>query len=247
MLEIKQLNKIEISQGIFALGLGLWISKEKIFIIADLHVGYEEYLNEQGIFVPREQCRLTKNLLELTLKSINPKIVIINGDFKHEFGKISAQEWRDALQVFDLLSEHSEKIILIKGNHDTILGPIAKKRNLSVRDFYFLKKEKIFVTHGHKTFNNDEMKNAKIIIIGNEHPAVSIKEGIKSELFKCFLIGNWKGKKLIVTPSFLPIIEGTDVRKEGLLSPYLQQNLSGFSVLVVGDKIYDFGKLKNIK
>ncbi len=88
---------------------------------------------------------------------------------------------------------------------------------------------------------------SKIIIIGNEHPSISLRDGVKSELYKCFLVGRWKGKKLIVMPSFLPIIEGTDVRKEKVLSPYLKQSLGGFDVFIIGDKVYRFGKLKGLK
>ncbi len=242
LIEIKP---IEILQGIFALGLGVWIPKKKLLAIADLHIGYEEALNAEGILVPRQQFKLTKELLERMLAEVKPKIIVINGDLKHEFGGISKQEWRETLAIFDLLSNHSKKIVLIKGNHDTILEPLAKKRNLKIKDFYCI--EDICITHGHKILAEKEFQAAKILIIANEHPAISIREGVKSELYKCFLLGKWKSKKLIVMPSFLPIIEGTDVRKERILSPYLQQSLANFEVFAVGDKVYRFGKLKNIR
>ena len=47
-------------------------------------------------------------------------------------------------------------------------------------------------------------------------------------------------------PSFNLVIEGTNILKEKLLSPFLKQDLKNFHVFIVEDKIYDFGKLKDI-
>lgn len=239
------IKPFKILPDVFALGLGVWIPSKKVLVIADLHIGYEEALNKEGILVPRQQFELTKDLLEKMLKEVKPETIVINGDLKHEFGGISDQEWRETLRIFDLLARHSKKVVLVKGNHDTILGPIARKRNLKVVDFFSV--GDICITHGHKIWEDKEFLKAKVLIIANEHPAISIREGVKSELYKCFLLGKWKRKRLIVMPSFLLIIEGTDVRRERLLSPYLHQNLDNFEIFVVGDKVYKFGKLKELK
>ena len=50
-----------------------------------------------------------------------------------------------------------------------------------------------------------------------------------------------------VQPSFNLVTEGTDLMKESLLSPFLQQNLDNFGVFVVADKVYRFGELKGLK
>ena len=167
----------------------------------------------------------------------------------------------------DFLGKHCKEIILIKGNHDTILGPIAQKRNVKVLDYYLIKNSKvpilkksiikksfkkikdnknILVTHGDKIPNIKLLNEVSTIIIGHEHPAVSIKEGPRVELFKCYLAGKWKNKDLIAQPSFNLVVEGTDVLKEEILSPFLHQNLGNFNVFVVADKVYGFGKLKNL-
>ena len=46
----------------------LYFPEEKILVIADLHIGYEESLNAQGIFVPRRQFEETMKNLEGVLK-----------------------------------------------------------------------------------------------------------------------------------------------------------------------------------
>jgi len=104
---------------------------------------------------------------------------------------------------------------------------------------------KYLILHGEE-IPKEVPKEVKTIIIGHEHPAVSIRDEIRTEKFKCFLVGKWKGKNLVSMPAFNPVVEGTDVQKEKLLSPFLKQDLSNFTVYVVADKIYRFGKLKNI-
>ena len=214
-------------------------------VIADVHIGYEEALNKQGILVPRlqfEEIIKRMNNMFALLKNKKIEKIIVNGDLKHEFGTISEQEWRNTLKFIDLLVKHCSEVVLVKGNHDTILGPIAKKRNVKVADNVGV--GRVLITHGNKV---PDIRHYDTIIIGHEHPAVSIKEGPRIEQYKCFLKGKYKGRNLIVQPSFNTMIEGTDILRDQILSPFLQQNLDNFDVFVVEDKIYEFGKLKNLR
>jgi putative SbcD/Mre11-related phosphoesterase len=236
---------MEIIKGIEIKGKALWIKKEKALIIGDSHIGYEEALAKQGFLVPRSMFLEMKKDLKELLK-LKPELVIINGDLKHEFGEISIQEWQEALEIIDMIPKTS-KIILIKGNHDKILEPIARKRDVEVRDFLILGENAIL--HGHKMLIDEEIQNKKVktIIIGHEHPAISIQDNLKREKFKCFLKGKWHGKNLIVMPSFFLGTEGSDVKTEKLFSPFLkEQKIGNFEVFIVGDKTYRFGKVKDI-
>ncbi len=217
-------------------------------VIADVHIGYEEALNKQGILIPRMQFEeMVKRMEKIfsLLKGRQIKRIVVNGDLKHEFGTISEQEWRNTLKLLDLLAGHCNEVILIKGNHDTILGPIAKKRNIKVLEHYL--KGDILIIHGDKILDKGLLKKASIIIIGHEHPAVSIREGPRVEQFKCFLKGRYKGKSLIVQPSFNTLVEGTDLLRDEILSPFLQQDIGNFDVFIVEDIVYEFGKLKRLK
>ncbi|MBS3134107.1 metallophosphoesterase [Candidatus Woesearchaeota archaeon] len=231
---------MEIIQGIDIVNLALFIKKEKILIISDLHIGLEEAYNKDGILIPRFQFPEIIKHLNKIFSRIKPKITVINGDLKHEFGIISQQEWSYVLKLLDYLIEKNQEIILIKGNHDTVLGPIADKREIKILNFYNPNKN-ITITHGHKILKNLN----KTIIIGNEHPAISFRER-KYEKYKCFLLGKYKNHKIIVLPSFNFITEGTDITKEKTISPYLKQDLKDFEVFVVEDKIYKFGKIKDV-
>jgi len=220
--------------------LGIYIKKFKALIIADTHIGYEESLNKQGIMIPKFHFKDTIQRLEKILKKVKPNMIIINGDVKDEFGTISETEWRHTLELLDFLLKYSKKIILIKGNHDKIIRPIARKRNIKVAEQFLL--DDILILHGDKI---PKMPKCKTIIIGHEHPAFSVRDELRAELFKCFWKGKWKGRNLVVMPSFNLVSEGTDVVKERLLSPFLKQDLGKFEVFIVGDKVYRFGKVIN--
>lgn len=237
-----------IAKGIRIIDLALYFKEKSILVLADTHIGYEESLNKKGILIPRFQFKdLIKRLEKIFSKLDKPlKKIIINGDIKHEFGTISEQEWRHTLRLLDFLKKHAKEIILIKGNHDTILGPIAKKRSIKVKDY--LKVKDILLLHGDKIDKKilSLIKDIKKIIIAHEHPAISLREGSRVEKYKCFLKGSFRRKTLIVQPSFNLVTEGTDLISKKPLSPFLKKSLDNFKVFVVSDKVYDFGKMKNL-
>ncbi|MDD5133444.1 MAG: metallophosphoesterase [Candidatus Nanoarchaeia archaeon] len=228
-------------ERVLAKDLFLYLEKEKMLILSDLHIGLEEAMNKQGILLPRFQFQELVKRIEKVFKELEIKKIIVNGDLKHEFGTISSQEWSQTLKIINILSTKAE-LILVKGNHDTILGPIAEKKDIKVLEYY--KVNDIYICHGHKIPENKDFKDSKLVIIGHEHPAVSFKER-PTEKFKCFLVGKYKNKTLIVQPSLNLISEGTNVTKEKLLSPFLK-NLKDFKVYVFEKELYKFGKLKDI-
>ena len=106
----------------------------------------------------------------------------------------------------------------------------------------------ILVAHG------DELPSlkarARLIIIGHEHPAVTLRHGVRAEKYKCFLVGNWKKSVLIVQPSCNLATEGTDVLRSELLSPFLQQDISEFQMFVVDEKAQEllaFGAIHQLQ
>ncbi len=230
-------------KNIRLIDLGLFLVKQKTLVIADLHIGYEEALNKQGILIPRFQLAELLERLERMLKTARPDTVVVNGDIKHEFGSISEQEWRDTLRIIDILSA-GRKLVLVKGNHDTILGPIAKKRGIRIVEHY--KAGDYYICHGHALPKDDDFRKSKTVIIGHEHPAVTLRKGGRGETFKCFLFGQYKKKQLVVLPSMNLVTEGTDILSEKLLSPFLG-NIDRFRVVIIGDGLYDFGLVGSLR
>lgn len=236
--------------------------ENKILVIADLHIGYEEFIVETGVF-PRVQTHdiitiLSKIFDKLQKQRINLDKIIILGDLKHEHGKISDAEWRETLYVLDFISKKAKEILLIKGNHDNILGPIANKRNIQITPFY--RYSDILFMHGNKEYKNifkekkskDKNKDVNILILAHLHPAITLSDKYKREKYKCYLLGRYKGKQVYILPSFNPINLGYDLitgkgKKEFLIIP--ENKLREFDAIIYDtkeDKIYNFGKLKKL-
>jgi len=222
----------------------LWLPEKKILVLSDLHIGYEEALSEAGVFLPKTQFKKMLEDLERVFKKIGKvKEIVILGDLKHEFGQISKQEWRETLRFLDFLEKSCKKIVLIKGNHDTILEPLAERKNLKIVNFYV--KDELAFLHGHKLFPRCLDKKIKTLVMGHKHPAITIREGVKAETYKCFLVGRWKNKKIVILPSFFPLVEGSDVFIEDTNLAF-NFRFGNFKVYAVGDKIYEFGKVKDV-
>ena len=117
---------------------------------------------------------------------------------------------------------------------------------LKVRDYWIYKDYGFF--HGHRLFREVFDKKIKDLVVGHMHPAITIRDkaGVKKERYKCFLVGKFKRKRLIILPSFFPLVEGQDVFIEDTNLGF-KVNLKNFEVYVIGEKeVYEFGKLKNI-
>ncbi|MDP2628939.1 MAG: metallophosphoesterase [Nanoarchaeota archaeon] len=228
----------------------IFFPEKGILAVGDLHLGYDRFLQEQGIIIPFNQLEQSKKDLEKTIKEISKKNkikrIILLGDVKHFFGfqKQELFDVRDFLEFLERFVDR-ENIILIKGNHE--------KFSISGYEFqdYFIDGEIAFV-HGNKNFPEIFDKRIKTIVMGHMHPAILLKDKnkIKKEKFKCFLVGDYKKKKIIVVPSFFPFIEGTEYYDKFLgedfsIIPF--KKLGNFECFIIGkEKIYNFGKLKDI-
>lgn len=250
---------MEIHPGIEMIDLALYLKDSRTLVLADLHIGFEEALAKQGVLVPRFQYKDMIDRLEQIFAKVSPKTVVLNGDLKHEFGPITRQEWKETMRLFDYLSRKCDKIVVVKGNHDPNIGPIVRKKPAELVKELVIgdtvseangarrgagRVGDILIAHG----DAHPKAKAKVVLMGHEHPAVSLREKGRVERFKCFIKGKYKKSTLIVQPSFNPCVEGTDVTKEKTLSPLLT-DIGGFEVFVVDDtrkKTLYFGRVADL-
>ena len=229
----------------------LFFPQHGILVIGDLHIGYDEMLRQSGILVPERQIKELiaelKNIFKkIESKNHEIKKIIFIGDIKHAFS-FEKTERNEFQEVIEFLGEKlpQENIILIKGNHDTIDYTFEG----NFKD-YHIEKDIAFI-HGHEMIKQAFSEKIKTIVMGHLHPSIvlSDKAEVKRERYKCFLEGDYKGKKVLILPSFLDIIEGTPVNEfpEGyhdFFSIIPKTALVDFKVHVVGeDKVYEFGRV----
>ena len=230
----------------------IYITKQKILAIGDLHLGYEHMLREMGSLIPALQEKQTKQdfekvIIQLEKQKKEIKKIIFLGDIKHFFAYQKAEK-SILLDLLFLAEKYVDRdnIILIKGNHEKI-AQIADKKFIN----YYIADNIAFI-HGDAVFSEViNNKNINLVVMGHLHPALTLRDNqkIKSEKYKCFLIGNYSKKKFIILPSFFPLVEGTSINEYlndgGCIIP--KNDLLKFNVHITGDKgTYDFGKLEKL-
>lgn len=206
-------------------------------VVAELHLGYEEAMVEQGLFLPRVQLKKEMEMLRGILEKQGAKRIIVNGDFKHEFSRGGYREYREIGEMLDFLQDNFEEVKLVRGNHDNFLISPARRRGVELvdscvlGDYYFL--------HGHKIPLDFESHEAGNIVMAHEHPAVAIYDeiGVKEKI-PCFLHGVTRNnRRILVLPAFSPLSQGSEVNTippEELLSPLLKNYVEVDELEVVG-------------
>jgi uncharacterized protein len=234
---------IKLLSGVKIVGLSLYFEKERVLAISDLHLGVEEALNNRGVLIPRTQFRQALKALTNILGRVKPRTIIILGDLKHEFEGISGQVWDEVSKLLTFLQSKA-KVVVLRGNHDTMLKPIVSANNIELKDYYAV--GRCFFCHGNKLCGDEALKKAELIIIGHCHPAINLRDGARVEKYKCFLVGKYKLKSLIVMPSFSFFYQGVDVLSEAMPSPFIK-GTGSFKVFAAGENAYDFGSVKRLR
>jgi len=141
--------------------------------IADLHIGWEMALSDEGIHVPSQTPRLLKRLREL-LRIYKPVRLLILGDVKHTVATAEKIEWQDVPEFFNEVRKHVAEIIVVRGNHDGNLDPLLPESvktgpatGLVVNDTGFF--------HGHQ-WPSPELLKCKTIVMGHVHPTVAFRD-----------------------------------------------------------------------
>lgn len=169
-------------------------------VIADLHLGYEDEVAQQGIFLPQVQLKKAINMIIELQELTKAKILVINGDIKNSFNKLTMKEREEIIRFFGKAKEIFDEVILVRGNHDNYVPIITEKMEIPVVNFYKIS-EKSVAIHGHEII--EEVLKYSLIIIGHEHPAVVLKDELGSLMkIPVFLKVPLKNeKKLLVLPA----------------------------------------------
>lgn len=229
---MKLLKDIEIIEPYPA----VYIKDIDSIIIADLHLGYEGIMAEQGTLIPKVQFKKEMQMLKGIISKKRARQIIIDGDVKHEFSETTYHEFKEVKDLFYFLKSVFDSVILIKGNHDNFIYSLTSKHTIELYDELLLKN--FLFIHGHKLPKEFEKKKAKVVIIGHEHPAIALFDEIGAkEKMDCFLFGGMKNKKILVLPAFSYLAQGSEVNiipREELLSPILKNFVNIDDLRVIG-------------
>ena len=208
----------------------LYLEKQDLLIVSDLHLGLEESLTKDGNYVPRHQMEGIKEDIETAKDETGASRILVNGDIKNEFATTRYSESKEIKEFFRLLKNSFEEVILVQGNHDNFIESVLTKFDIEPVN-YSVEGEVLF-THGHQGLDELEIEqDYRTVVIGHEHPALALEDEIGvREKVDCFLYGkNSEGLKIVVMPAFSPISNGTAVNEtpqHELLSPILKDKIN---------------------
>lgn len=219
--------------------------EDNVLVVADMHLGYEAALEQEGLSIPRVQTRKIEQYLLRTIEAVRPSKVVVAGDLKHNFSRNLTQEWQDVARFVGALKGRVS-LEVVKGNHDNYLGIILSEYGIPFRRE--VRHSGVRIVHGHEGTLDDAPT-----VMGHIHPSIRLKDSIGASLKDpCFLFD--PVRKVLVLPALSLVSPGTDVASQNWsddISPMLAgTGLSGFvPIAFSGDKALEFptvGELRKI-
>lgn len=227
----------------------------KILVVADLHIGIESELREQGINTASQTHMMKNNLISLCEK-YKPKEIILLGDIKHNIPLSTKQERKDVLNFLETIQTYGI-IHIIPGNHDGNIRKLSADEIMIHPSDGFLIKNIGFI-HGHR-WPREEILQCEQIIMGHTHPTIMFTDRLGFKTFEScwikssFIMDKLKEKcpnstnpKILVMPAFNPLCGGIAVNQEGVTGPI------GKIIDIQNSQIYlingtYLGKIKDIR
>ncbi len=151
-------------------------NSERILVVADLHIGWEQAWSEHGIYVPSQTDKLLAKLLTLVDQQ-KPDRLILLGDIKQGITRVSMGEWREIPHFFEVLQNHVKEVIVVCGNHDGDLEPLTPTTItiLPASGLTLGSAPRIGLFHGH-AWPSAEVLAADILVMGHIHPVVWFRD-----------------------------------------------------------------------
>jgi len=146
---------------------------QRTLVIADLHIGWEVALAQQGIHVPSQTPKMLKKLLQLT-DLCKPSSLLFLGDVKHTIAKVELEEWRDIPEFFEALTDKVNDIRVILGNHDGNLEPLLPEK-VQIQPSTGLAIGNVGFFHGN-AWPAPELLACRSLVMGHVHPTVAFRD-----------------------------------------------------------------------
>ena len=146
---------------------------KRVLVVADLHIGWEVALAQQGIHVPSQTPKILDRMLQL-IKSCKPTTLIFLGDVKHTIAKAEMEEWRDIPDFFEALGKAISDIQVIPGNHDGNLEPLLPEA-VKILPFTGVALEDVGLFHGH-AWPAPELLGCRSLVTGHLHPMIAFRD-----------------------------------------------------------------------
>ena len=147
-------------------------TEESILLLADLHLGFENELEERGVIVPPQHERMFQRIRNL-VDSHEPSTMYIVGDVKHSILPDVNYNWEVIPQFIESLLELA-RVVIVPGNHDGDLqaflprsAMMSDSNGITVRE----SEGALGLVHGH-AWASSEVLDADVIVTAHNHPVI---------------------------------------------------------------------------
>lgn len=213
----------------------LYISEEKILVIADLHCGIEHSIYKSGISVPSQTKKIEEKIVKL-IKQTKAKKLIILGDVKHEVPGTSKQELKEIPAFLRDISK-KVKIIICRGNHDSNIQDMVPKV-VKVHGTGGFKIGKYGFLHG-QAWMDKKLLECEYLITAHVHPAIEFTTNKirmrESCWVKCEIDRKKLGEKFGNIGSSKKSVKAADIKKSKISRSSISKKYarSGFAAPIL--------------
>ena len=163
-------------------------------------------------------------------RDYEPHEIVVLGDIVHRAVAIEVLEL-EIRELFNTLSPRSQ-LTFLAGNHDRDLQKVFEQWLLPIELVPSRIVGNFLLVHGDKAVG--EPQSGQRIVMGHEHPAISIGDGVTtSQKCPCFLVS----EIVIVLPAFSRWAAGTNVRAYPLMSQVARTASFTQAVAICGEKL----------
>ncbi|MBP1928050.1 metallophosphoesterase superfamily enzyme [Methanolinea mesophila] len=146
--------------------------KERILVVADLHLGIESEMARHGIHFSTRSRERAKRVIGC-IGEAEPDYMILLGDVKHSVPYISRQEYRELPRVLEEFRKYVA-FGVVPGNHDPGIERFLEEGELLARDGVVI--DGTGYLHGH-TYPSPNL-SGRLIIAGHHHPTASLMDEV---------------------------------------------------------------------
>lgn len=205
-----------------------WFPSSCVLAVADLHLGYAWAHRLSGQLMPIPPTNDTLARLAELQGDYDPHEIVVLGDIVHRAMALSVLE-EEIRELVHGLSPKTQ-LTFVAGNHDRDLQRLLKKWLLPIELTSERELRNYLLVHGDQPIST----NTKCIVMGHEHPAISIGDGVTtSQKCPCFLVS----ENVIVLPAFSRWAAGTNVRTYPLMSEIARSAKFKRAIAICGEKL----------
>lgn len=210
----------------------------RVLVAADLHLGLERRMADEGWHMPSSTRGIVARLLAL-VKVHEVDVLALVGDIKDSVWKASLQEESELPRAMGELADAVGEIHLVKGNHDGDLEAwVPYRRHLTIHGGRGARIGGLGVCHGH-TWPSQDVMASQLVVLAHNHPSVEFVDSLghrlrepawlRSRLVREASEERYPGAdpQVILMPPFNELLTGTPLNRPGFqgLGPLLARGL----------------------